>query len=151
MVVLTRTNPVTAADLNETSLENAVIEIAALDGRAWSSHRRQASQLVIVPPLMFVATRLLYSEGVGTADNDINAIRNNGSIPEGYTVNHYLTDSNAFFLMTDVPNGMKHFQRTAMSTSMDADFDTGNVAIRLVSVIRSACLTHSAFSDRPAH
>ena len=116
-----------AADLNETSLEAAVIQIAG-----WTDERglliaAQPRKLVIPPALQFVATRLLDTEGrVGTADNDINAIRNNGSVPEGYTVNHYLTDSNAWFLMTDVPNGLKHFVRTPMQTSMDADFDTGN-------------------------
>ena len=116
-----------AADLNETSLEAAVIQIAG-----WTDERglliaAKPRKLVVPPNLMFVATRLLETEGrVGTADNDINAIRNNGSVPEGYTVNHYLTDSNAWFLMTDVPNGLKHFVRTPMQTSMDADFDTGN-------------------------
>jgi hypothetical protein len=77
---------------------------------------------------MFTANRLLETtQRVGTADNDINAIRNMGAIPEGFSVNHYLTDSNAFFIITDIPNGMKHFQRTALETSMDGDFDTGNV------------------------
>ena len=115
------------ADLNETSLEAAVIQIAG-----WTDERglliaAKPRKLIVPPALQFVATRLLETEGrVGTADNDINALRNNGSIPEGYTVNHYLTDTNAFFLMTDVPNGLKHFVRTPMSTSMDADFDTGN-------------------------
>jgi len=119
--------PAVAADLNETSLEAAVIQIAG-----WTDERglliaAKPRKLVIPPNLQFVATRLLDTEGrVGTADNDINAIRNNGSIPEGYTVNHYLTDTDAWFLMTDVPNGLKHFVRTPMSTSMDADFDTGN-------------------------
>jgi len=119
--------PTVAADLNETSLEAAVIQIAG-----WTDERglliaAKPRKLVIPPNLQFVATRLLDTEGrVGTADNDINAIRNNGSIPEGYTVNHYLTDTDAWFLMTDVPNGLKHFVRTPMSTSMDADFDTGN-------------------------
>jgi hypothetical protein len=84
-------------------------------------------KLVIPPALQFVATRLLETEGrVGTADNDLNALRSNGAIPEGYTVNHYLTDTNAWFLMTDIPNGLKHFTRSPMATSMDADFDTGN-------------------------
>ena len=116
-----------AADLNETSLEAAVIQIAG-----WTDERglliaAQPRKLVIPPALQFVATRLLDTEGrVGTADNDVNALRNNGSIPEGYTVNHYLTDTDAWFLMTDVPNGLKHFVRTPMQTSMDADFDTGN-------------------------
>jgi hypothetical protein len=119
--------PAVAADLNETSLEAAVIQLAG-----WTDERglliaAKPRKLVIPPALQFVATRLLDTEGrVGTADNDLNAIRNNGSIPEGYTVNHYLTDTDAWFLTTDVPNGLKHFVRTPMSTSMDADFDTGN-------------------------
>jgi len=119
--------PSVQADLNETSLEAAIIQIAG-----WTDERglliaAKPRKLVVPPNLMFVATRLLETEGrVGTADNDINALRNNGSIPEGYTVNHYLTDTDAWFLMTDVPNGLKHFVRTPMSTSMDADFDTGN-------------------------
>ena len=117
-----------AADLNETSLENAVIQIAA-----WTDERglliaAKPRKLVIPPALQFVATRLLDTQlRVGTADNDINALRTNGAIPEGYTVNHYLTDGDAYFLTTDVPNGMKHFERTALTTSMDGDFDTGNV------------------------
>ena len=120
--------PSTAADLNETSLENAVIQIAA-----WTDERSlliaaKPRKLIVPPSLMFVATRLLETElRVSTADNDINALKNNGSIPEGYTVNHYLTDTNAWFLTTDVPNGLKHFVRTPMSTGMDGDFDTGNV------------------------
>jgi hypothetical protein len=120
--------PSTQADLNETSLENAVIQIAA-----WTDERglliaAKPKKLVIPPALQFVATRLLETElRVGTADNDINAIKNNGSIPEGYTVNNFLTDTNAWFLTTDVPNGLKHFVRTPMSTGMDGDFDTGNV------------------------
>jgi hypothetical protein len=120
--------PATPADLNETSLENAVIQIAA-----WTDERglliaAKPKKLVVPPALMFVATRLLETElRVGTADNDINAIKNNGSIPGGYTVNHYLTDTNAWFLMTDVPNGLKHFVRTPLQNSMDGDFDTGNV------------------------
>ena len=119
--------PAVAADLNETSLEAAVIQIAG-----WTDERglliaAKPSKLVIPPALQFVATRLLDTElRVSTADNDINAIRNNGSIPGGYTVNNYLTDTNAWFLMTDVPNGLKHFVRSPMQTSMDADFDTGN-------------------------
>ena len=120
--------PSTASDLNETSLENAVIQIAA-----WTDERSlliaaKPKKLIVPPSLMFVATRLLETElRVSTADNDINALKNNGSIPEGYTVNHYLTDTNAWFLLTDVPNGLKHFVRTPMSTGMDGDFDTGNV------------------------
>ena len=120
--------PATNADLNETSLENAVIQIAG-----WTDERglliaAKPVKLVVPPALMFVATRLLETElRVGTADNDINAIKNNGSIPGGYTVNHYLTDTNAWFLTTDVPNGMKHFVRVPLQNSMDGDFDTGNV------------------------
>jgi len=120
--------PAVATDLNETSLEDAVINIAAYTDERGLLIAAKPRRLILPPSLMFVATRLLETEGrVGTADNDINAIRNNGSIPEGYSVNHYLTDNNAFFIITDVPNGMKHFQRTAMETSMDGDFDTGNV------------------------
>jgi hypothetical protein len=120
--------PSTGADLNETSLENAVIQIAG-----WTDERglliaAKPKKLIVPPSLMFVATRLLETElRVGTADNDINAIKNNGSIPGGYAVNHYLTDTNAWFLMTDVPNGLKHFVRTPLQNSMDGDFDTGNV------------------------
>jgi hypothetical protein len=119
--------PSVATDLNETALENAVIQIAA-----WTDERglliaAKPRKLIIPPALMFVATRLLETNlRVGTTDNDINALKNNGSIPEGYTVNHFLTDPNAWFLTTDVPNGLKHFVRVPMSTSMDADFDTGN-------------------------
>ena len=120
--------PTTAADLNETSLENAVIQIAA-----WTDERglliaAKPKKLIVPPQLQFVATRLLETSlRVGTTDNDINALKNNGSIPEGYTQNHFLTDPNAWFLTTDVPNGMKHFVRTPLSNSMDGDFDTGNV------------------------
>jgi phage major head subunit gpT-like protein len=120
--------PTTNADLNETSLENAVIQIAG-----WTDERglliaAKPVKLVVPPALMFVATRLLETElRVGTADNDINAIKNNGSIPGGYTVNHYLTDTNGWYLTTDVPNGMKHFVRVPLQNSMDGDFDTGNV------------------------
>ena len=120
--------PSTPADLNETSLENAVIQIAA-----WTDERglliaAKPRKLVVPPALQFVATRLLETElRVGTADNDVNALKNNGSIPEGYAINHFLTDTNAWFLTTDVPNGMKHFVRSPLGTSMDGDFDTGNV------------------------
>ncbi len=120
--------PSTAADLNETSLENAVIQIAA-----WTDERglliaAKPKKLIVPPALQFVATRLLETElRVGTTDNDINAIKNNGSIPEGYTINHFLTDTNGWYLTTDVPNGLKHFVRTPLSNSMDGDFDTGNV------------------------
>ena len=118
----------TGVDLNETSLENAVIQIAA-----WTDERglliaAKPRKLVVPPNLMFTATRLLQTElRVATADNDVNALKMMGSIPEGYTVNHYLTDTNAWFLTTDVPNGLKHFVRTPMQNSMDGDFDTGNV------------------------
>ena len=120
--------PTTAADLNETSLENAVIQIAA-----WTDERglliaARPKKLIVPPALMFVATRLLETElRVGTNNNDINAIKNNGAVPEGYTVNHFLTATNAWFLTTDVPNGLKHFERTPLANSMDGDFDTGNV------------------------
>jgi len=120
--------PSTPADLNETSLESAVIQIAA-----WTDERglliaAKPRKLIVPPSLQFVATRLLETElRVSTNNNDINALKNNGSIPGGYTVNNFLTDSNAWFLTTDVPNGLKHFVRTPMNTSMDGDFDTGNV------------------------
>jgi len=118
----------TPADLNETSLEAAVIQIAA-----WTDERglliaAKPTKLIVPPALQFVATRLLETElRVGSNNNDINAIKNNGSIPGGYTVNNYLTDTNGYFICTDVPNGMKHFVRTPLSNSMDGDFDTGNV------------------------
>jgi len=118
----------TDADLNETSLEQSVIDIAAFTDERGLLIAARPRKLIVPPALMFVATRLLETDlRVGTADNDINALRNNGSIPEGYRVNHYLTDNDAFFIVTDVPNGMKHFVRTPMQTSMDGDFDTGNV------------------------
>jgi hypothetical protein len=119
--------PTVGADLNETSLESAVIQIAG-----WTDERglliaAKPRKLIVPPQLQFVATRILETElRVGTADNDINALKNNGSIPEGYTVNHWLTDPNAWFLTTDVPNGLKHFVRAPMKTGMDMDFDTGN-------------------------
>ena len=118
----------TMTDLNETSLEAAVIQIAG-----WTDERglliaAKPRKLIVPPNLMFVATRLLETElRVGTTDNDINALKNNGSVPEGYTVNHFLTDTNGWYLTTDVPNGMKHFVRTPLANSMDGDFDTGNV------------------------
>lgn len=119
--------PSTPTDLNETSLENAVIQISL-----WTDERglliaAKPKKLIIPPALQFVATRLLETQlRVGTTDNDVNAIVNNGSIPGGWSVNHFLTDTNAWFLQTDIPNGLKHFVRTALSTSMDGDFDTGN-------------------------
>jgi hypothetical protein len=121
-------SPTTGVDLNETSLENAVIQIAA-----WTDERglliaAKPVKLVIPPALMFVAKRLLDTElRVGTTDNDINAIKQMGAIPGGYTVNHFLTDSNGWYLTTDVPNGLKHFERMPLVNSMDGDFDTGNV------------------------
>ena len=120
--------PTTPADLNETSLEAAVIQISL-----WTDERglliaAKPKKLVVPSSLQFVATRLLETElRVGTTDNDINAIKNNGSVSEGYCVNHFLTDTNAWFLTTDVPNGMKHFVRSPLANSMDGDFDTGNV------------------------
>ena len=118
----------TDADLNETSLEQAVIDIAAFVDERGLLIAARPRKLIVPPALMFVATRLLQSEmRTGTSDNDINALVNNGSIPEGFRVNHYLTDTDAFFLITDVPNGMKHFERTPMTTQMDGGFDTGNV------------------------
>ena len=121
-------SPTVGVDLNETSLENAVIQIAA-----WTDERglliaAKPRKMIIPPALMFVAKRLLDTElRVQTSDNDINALKQMGAIPEGYTVNHYLTDSNGWYLITDVPNGMKHFERVALQNSMDGDFDTGNV------------------------
>ena len=120
--------PATPADLNETALENAVIQIAG-----WTDERglliaAKPRKLIVPPALQFVATRLLETElRVGTNNNDINAVKNNGVVPEGYTINHYLTANNAWFLTTDVPNGMKMFVRTPLANSMDGDFDTGNV------------------------
>jgi len=119
--------PATAADLNETSLEAAVIQIAAWTDEKGLLIAAKPRKLIVPPALQFVATRLLETSlRVGTTDNDINALKNNGSIPEGYTINHFLTDTNAWFLKTDVPNGLKHFVRVPLGTSMDQDFDTGN-------------------------
>jgi len=121
-------SPTTGVDLNETSLENAVIQIAA-----WTDERglliaAKPRKMIVPPSLMFTAKRLLDTElRVQTADNDINALKQMGAIPEGYTVNHFLTDVNGWYLITDVPNGMKHFERIALQNSMDGDFDTGNV------------------------
>jgi hypothetical protein len=120
--------PSTQVDLNETSLEAAVVQIAA-----WTDERglliaAKPKKLIVPPALMFVAKRLLDTElRVGTTDNDINAIKQMGAIPEGYTVNHFLTDNNGWYLTTDVPNGLKHFVRMPLANSMDGDFDTGNV------------------------
>jgi hypothetical protein len=119
---------VTQADLNETSLENALINISTfVDDRNMILALR-GTKLIVPPQLQFVADRLLETPGrVGTADNDINAIKNMGLLPEGYSVNHFLTDTDGFFLMTDCPDGFKHFERTPITTSMEGDFDTGNV------------------------
>ena len=124
-------SPATPVDLNETSLENAVIQIAA-----WTDERglliaAKPVKMVIPPSLMFVAERLMKTDlRVATADNDINALKNMGAIPQGFTVNHFLTDNNAWFLKTDVPNGMKHFERLRMTTGSDSDFDTGNMRFK---------------------
>jgi phage major head subunit gpT-like protein len=124
----TNTNqPAVASDINETALENAVIDIAA-----WTDERglliaARPLKLIIPPALQFEATRILQTEQrVGTSDNDLNALKNNGAIPQGYSINHFLTDNDAWFLITDVPNGLKMFQRAALKTGMDNDFDTGN-------------------------
>jgi hypothetical protein len=125
---LNSNTPAAQVDLNETSLEAAIIQIAA-----WTDERglliaAKPRKLIVPPALMFVAKRILDTDlRVATADNDLNAIKSMGAVPEGYTVNHFLTDTNAWFIKTDVPNGMKHFTRSPMSTGMDGDFDTGNV------------------------
>ena len=118
----------TNADLNETSLEQSLIDIAAFTDERGLKVAARGMKLVIPSNLQFTADRLMKSDQrVGTADNDINAIKNMGMIPEGYTVNHYLTDTDAFFIKTDVPNGLKHFNRSPIKTTMEGDFDTGNV------------------------
>ena len=123
--------PTTPTDLNETSLENAVIQIAAWTDEKGLLIAAKPKKLITHSALQFVATRLLDTKlRVGTADNDLNALNNNGSIPGGYSINHFLTDPDAWFLLTDVPNGLKHFVRAAMKTDMQGDFDTGNVRYR---------------------
>jgi len=118
----------TAADLNETSLEQSLIDIAGFKDERGLRINAQATRMIIPSALQFVADRLLESPGrTGTADNDINASRNMGMVPQGYAVNHFLTDTDAWFLKTDVPDGLKHFVRTAVSTNMEGDFETGNV------------------------
>ena len=120
--------PSSGADLNETSLEDAIIQIGKYTDERGLKIAARARKLIVPSDLQFVATRLLQSDyKVGSADNDVNAIKTNGVIPEGYSVNHYLTDTNAFFITTDVPDGMKHFVRSPMTTAMDGDFETGNV------------------------
>ena len=126
-----RNEPSTAADLNETSLENALIDISTFVDERNLIIALRGTKLIVPPQLQFVADRLLESTlRVGTADNDVNAIRNMGMLPEGYSVNHFLTDPDAFFIKTDAPNGFKHFERTPMSTGMEADFDSGNMRFK---------------------
>ena len=126
-----RNEPSTAADLNETSLENALIYIAAFVDERGLKVSVRGMKLIIPPALQFVADRLLESTlRPGTSDNDTNAMRNMGMLPQGYTVNHYLTDTDAFFIKTDAPRGFIHFERMAMSTKMEGDFDTGNMRFK---------------------
>ena len=118
----------TASDLNETSLEQAMIDIGAFADDRGLKVAAKARKLIIPSALQFTAERLMKSANrVGTADNDINALASKGMVPEGYVVNNYLTDTDAFFIKTDVPNGMKHFQRSPIATSMEGDFETGNM------------------------
>ncbi len=118
----------TSADLNETSLEQALIDIAAFTDERGLKIAARGMKMIIPSALQFTADRLMKSDGrTGTADNDINAIKNMGMVPEGYTVNHYLVDADAWFIKTDVPNGLKHFNRSPIKTTMEGDFDTGNV------------------------
>ena len=120
--------PSTAADLSETSLEQALIDIAGFQDERGLKIAAQGMKMIIPKELQFTAERIMKSQGrVGTADNDINAIKNMGMVPQGFTVNHYLTDTDAWFIKTDVPNGMKHFVRAPLKTAMEGDFDTGNV------------------------
>ena len=121
----------TAADLNETSLEQSLIDIAAFTDERGLKIAAKATKMIVPSALQFQAERLMKSEGrVQTADNDINALRSMGMVPQGYRVNNFLTDPNAFFLITDVPNGMKHFVRTPIKTAMEGDFDTGNLRFK---------------------
>ena len=118
----------TAADLNETSLEQALIDIAAMTDERGLKIAAKGTKMIIPSALQFTAERLMKAQGrVGTADNDINAVGSMGMIPQGYVVNHYLTDTDAFFIKTDVPNGLKMFVRAPIKTAMEGDFDTGNV------------------------
>tara|TARA_R110002049_G_scaffold35982_4_gene115477 strand:- start:96 stop:1004 length:909 start_codon:yes stop_codon:yes gene_type:complete len=126
-----RNEPSTDADLNETSLENALIDIAAFVDERGLKVSVRGQKLIIPPALQFVADRLLESTlRPGSADNDVNAMRNMGMLPQGYVVNHYLTDTDAFFIKTDAPRGFVHFERMPMSTKMEGDFDTGNVRFK---------------------
>jgi len=118
----------TPAELNETSLEEALINIAAFTDERGLKIAAQGVKMIIPSALQFTAERLMKSEGrTGTADNDINAIKSMGMVPQGYTVNHFLTNAKKWFVKTDVPNGLKHFTRAPLKTSMEGDFDTGNV------------------------
>ena len=118
----------TQADLNETSLEQSLIDIAAMTDERGLKIAAKGVKMIIPSELQFTAERLMKSaQRVGTADNDINAIASKGMIPQGYVVNNFLTDTDAFYIITDVPNGMKYFQRAAIKTAMEGDFDTGNV------------------------
>ena len=118
----------TAADLNETSLEQSLIDIAAMTDERGLKIAAKGVKMIIPSALQFTAERLMKSsQRVGTADNDINAVKSMGMIPQGYVVNNYLTDTDAFFIKTDVPNGMKYFERAALKTAMEGDFDTGNM------------------------
>jgi len=118
----------TASDLNETSLEQSMIDIAALTDERGLKIAAKAVKMIVPSALQFTAERLMASAGrVGTADNDVNALKSMGMIPQGYSVNNFLTDTDAFYIITDVPNGMKHFERSPLTTKMEGDFDTGNV------------------------
>jgi phage major head subunit gpT-like protein len=118
----------TMADLNETSLEDALISISTFTDDRGLTIALRGMKLIVPPQLQFVADRLLQTPGrVGTSDNDINAVRNMGMLPDGYVVNHYLTDTDAFFIKTDCPDGFKHFERSPLSTALEGDFDTGNM------------------------
>ena len=120
--------PTTAADLSETSLEQALIDIASFQDERGLKIAAQGMKMIIPKELQFTAERIMKSQGrVGTADNDINAVKSMGMVPQGYVVNHYLVDTDAWFIKTDVPNGMKHFVRAPLKTAMEGDFDTGNV------------------------
>jgi hypothetical protein len=126
-----RNEPSTAADLNETSLENALIDISTFVDERNMIIALRGMKLIVPPQLQFVADRLLESTlRPSTADNDINAMKNMGMLPEGYVINHFLTDPDAFFLKTDAPNGFKHFERAALATNMEADFDSGNMRFK---------------------
>jgi hypothetical protein len=121
----------TAADLNETSLEQALIDIQGFVDERGLKIALNGRKMIIPKELQFTAERLMKSTlRTGTADNDINAINNMGMVPEGYRVNNFLTDTDSFFLLTDVPNGLKHFERSPIKTALEGDFDTGNVRFK---------------------